>query len=274
MTKPRQRKVTATMAELADRYDLYQQSVQCPAAEVDFVLKQFQALRRRKPRILREDFCGTAYTACEWVGRNNKNRAFGVDLDHEVLGWGRRNNIKKLTRGQQGRISLMNVDVLEAETPAVDVVLAMNFSYWALLTRKNVQAYFNRVCKVLVEDGLFFLDCYGGYDALKEIKEKRKLNDFIYIWQQADFDPLTSEMECNIHFKFPDKSRIKKAFSYKWRLWTLPEIREMLKEAGFCDAHIHWEQVDEETGEGNGEFKKVTRGTADPGWITYIVAEK
>ncbi len=274
MAKPRQRKIVATMAELADRHDLYQQSVQCPAAEIDFVLQQFQALRQRKPCVLREDFCGTAYAACEWVSRDDKKRAFGIDLDLEVLDWGRRNNVKKLTRKQQSRISLMHADVLEAETSTVDVVLAMNFSYWVLLTRKRVQAYFNRVYEVLANDGLFFLDCYGGYDAPKEIKEKRKLDGFTYIWHQAHFDPLTSEIECHIHFKFADKSRIRKAFSYKWRLWTLPEIREMLEQAGFRDVHIHWEQADDETGEGNGEFKEVTRGAADPGWITYIVAEK
>lgn len=274
MAKSRQRKTTATMAKLADRYDLYQQSVQCPEADIDFVLGQFQALCRRKPHILREDFCATAYTACEWVRRDEKNRAFGVDLDLEVMDWGRRNNIKKLAREQQGRISLMHADVLEVETPAVDVLLAMNFSYWALLTRKKTQAYFNRVYQALVDDGLLFLDCCGGYDAPKELKERRKFDDFTYIWHQADFDPLTSEMQCNIHFKFPDKSRIKKAFSYKWRLWTLPEIREMLEEAGFSNIHIHWEQADEETGEGNGEFEEVTRGAADPSWITYIVAEK
>ncbi len=265
-------KATATMADLADRYDLYQQSVQCPEADIDFVLEQFHILRRRKPHILREDFCGTAYTACEWVCRDDKNRAFGVDLDLEVLDWGRQNNVKRLTKVQQGRISLMHANVMEAETPAVDVLLAMNFSYWTLLTRRRVQAYFNRVYKVLVDDGLLFLDCYGGYDAPREIKERRRLDNFTYVWHQEDFDPLTSEMKCNIHFKFPDKSRIKKAFSYKWRLWTLPEIREMLEEAGFSDIHIYWEQADEKTGEGNGEFEEVTRGSADPGWITYVVA--
>lgn len=205
MGKSKKQVDSPTMAELADRHDLYQQSVQCPEAEIDFVLEQFEALRQRKPHVLREDFCGTAYTACEWVSRDNKNRAFGVDLDLEVLDWGRKNNVKKLSKEQQGRISLMHADVLDAETPAVDAVLAMNFSYWILLTRKNVQNYFNRIHKVLVNDGLFFLDCYGGYDSPKEIKEKRKVNGFTYIWHQADFDPVSSEMKCNIHFKFPDK---------------------------------------------------------------------
>jgi len=263
-----------TMAELADRHDLYQQSVQCPEAEIEFVDEEFQKIRGRTAQVLREDFCGTAYTACEWISHRKGNRAYGIDLDGEVLEWGRKNNVRKLTKEQQGRISLMQADVLNAVTPAVDVVLAMNFSYWILLTRKNVQNYFKRINKVLSDDGIFFLDCYGGYEAPKVLKEKRKLEGFTYIWHQQDFDPLTSEMACNIHFKFPDKSRIKKAFSYRWRLWTLPEIKEMLDEAGFKKVTIHWEQADEDTGEGNGEFKVVTRGHADPGWVAYIVAEK
>ena len=272
MPKPKLK--NKTLAALADSHDLYQQSVQCPEAEIDFVEEQFQLIRGRKARVLREDFCGTAYTACEWIKRDKNNLAFGVDLDGEVLEWGRINNVKKLKKGQQSRISLMKANVLDAETPPVDAVLAMNFSYWILLTRNNVQNYFNRVHKVLADDGLFFLDCYGGYEAPKELKEKRKLDGFTYIWHQAHFDPISSEMKCNIHFKFPDKSQLKKAFSYHWRLWTLPEIREMLEEAGFKKLSIHWEQADEETGEGNGEFKVVKEGSADPGWVSYIVAEK
>lgn len=268
------RKAASSMADTADRHDLYQQSVQCPEAEIDFLLEQFAALRRRTPRVIREDFCGTAYTACEWVRRDKKNRAIGVDLDAEVLQWGRERNVGKLGKTQRARISLLCADVLEANTPPVDAVLAMNFSYWVLRTRETAQAYFERVYQALEEDGLFFLDCYGGYEAPKELKEKRKLDNFTYVWHQADFDPVSGEMECRIHFHFPDKSKLKKAFTYTWRLWTLPEIRELLAAAGFRATHIYWEQADEESGEGNGEFKKVSRGDADPGWVTYIVAEK
>lgn len=261
------------MAELADRHDLYQKSVQCPEAEIDFVDEQFEKIRGRKAEILREDFCGTAYTACEWIKRRKTNRAYAVDLDSEVLNWGRENNVKSLSKEQQGRISLMQANVQDVVTPSVDVVLAMNFSYWILLTRKNTLDYFKRIHTILEDDGIFFLDCFGGYEAPQELKEKRKLDGFTFIWHQSSFHPVTNEMKCYIHFKFPDKSRLKKAFSYHWRLWTLPEIREMLDESGFKNVIIHWEQTDED-GEGNGEFKPVTKGHADPGWITYIVAEK
>ena len=80
-------------------------------------------------------------------------------------------------------------------------------------------------------------------------------------------------MRTHIHFKFPDGSRIKKAFTYEWRLWTAPEIRELLLEAGFRNPTVYWEGEDED-GEGNGEFSPEARGEADLAWIAYIVAEK
>ena len=66
---------------------------------------------------------------------------------------------------------------------------------------------------------------------------------------------------------------MEKAFTYEWRLWTLPEIRELLEEAGFGRVTVYWEGTDED-GEGNGEFEPTTRGDADAGWIAYLVAEK
>ena len=277
MTPKTNRGTTQTkksLAQLADRYDLYQRAVQCPEAEIEFVTDQFVSLRNRQPLSLREDFCGTAYTACTWVQESNTHRAVGVDQDEEVLAWALQNNIAILSKNQQRRIQLMQANVLEAKTPVVDVALAMNFSYWVLRTRKEMIKYFKRVHQTLVPDGLFFLDCYGGYEAPKVIRERHRVDGFTYIWHQADFDPISSEMMCYIHFRFPDKSQMKKAFSYQWRLWTLPEIREMLSVAGFERVAIYWEQTDEQTGEGNGEYQVAHRGEADPSWVTYLLAIK
>jgi len=66
---------------------------------------------------------------------------------------------------------------------------------------------------------------------------------------------------------------MKKAFTYEWRLWTAPEIREVLAEAGFTKSALYWEGSDED-GEGNGEFAPENKGEADLAWIAYIVAEK
>ena len=106
----------------------------------------------------------------------------------------------------------------------------------------------------------------------KELKEERECEGFTYIWEQASFDPISSHMQCYIHFKTDDGLNIDKAFSYYWRLWTLPELKELLLESGFSQVEIYWEGTDPATGEGDGVFNIATKGTADAGWVCYIVA--
>ena len=262
-----------TMASKADRHVLYEDSVQCVEAEIDFVDATFKKLRNRTPRLLREDFGGTANTSCEWVRRRKRNRAIAVDLDSEVQDWGRKHHVAKLGDAQD-RITLLNENVLEVDTEPVDIVLAMNFSYWTFKERDLLRRYFRSVYESLVDDGVFFLDAYGGSDAYKEMRERTKYDDFTYIWDQASFDPITGDMLCKIHFSFPDGSRMKNAFTYDWRLWTLPEIREVLLEAGFQRVTVYWQGDDEDSDEGNGEFEPAEHGEADDAWIVYISAEK
>jgi len=263
-----------TMAEEADRHALYQDAVQDVETEIDFVDEVYEELRGRPASLLREDFCGTANTACEWVRRRKSNRAIGVDLDEEVLEWGRRHNVEELSGAQRGRIQLILGDVLETRTEPADLLLAMNFSYFLFRTRDGLRDYYRAVRENLAEDGLFIMDCYGGYDAPRELTEPRQCDGFTYIWDQAEFNPITNGMVCHIHFKFPDKSRLRRAFSYHWRLWSLPEITEVLAEAGFSQSDVYWEGTDEETGEGNEVYEPSLEGDADPGWICYIVAQK
>lgn len=266
-----------SMASRADRHQLYELSVQCAEAEIDFVDETFRRLRGRKAQVLREDFCGTANVCCEWVRRGPKRRAIGVDLDGEVLDWGRQHHLAALKKGQRARVTLLQEDVLTARTERPDIVSAMNFSYWLLRERAAVSRYFRSVHEALADDGVFFLDAYGGYDSHKEIVEERPIDDggkgFTYIWEQALFDPVSHRMDCHIHFAFPDGSRIKRAFSYTWRLWTLPEIRELLLECGFANVTVYWQGWDRH-GEPDGDFRPVTSADADAGWICYLSAEK
>ena len=263
-----------TMAQRADRHVLYEKSVQDAAGEYRFVSKTFRKLRGRRAQRLREDFCGTANMSCEWVRRHRNNTAIGVDIDPEVLAWGRKHNLSRLKPAARMRLTLLQEDVRHAQTPAVDVALAMNFSYQLFKDRETLRGYFSSVRDALVDDGVLFLDMYGGYEAFQELKEKRNCKGFKYIWEQARYNPITGDMRCHIHFAFPDGSRLKKAFTYDWRLWTLPEIRELLDEAGYSKVTVYWEGYDKETGEGTGKYKPATRGDADPGWIVFITAEK
>lgn len=276
-TSPAADSGAATLAQTADRHRLYELSVQCPEAEVDFIDRNFRLLRGRSARLLREDFCGTAAVCCEWVRRRKGNRAVGVDIDPEVLGWGRANNLARLDPEQAKRVSLLQEDVLRVESRPLDIVAAMNFSYWLLRERAALLRYFRGVREALKADGVFFLDAYGGYDSYRVITEQRKIDDggsgFTYVWEQESYDPITGRMICHIHFELPDGSRMERAFSYEWRLWSLPEIRELLDEAGFGRVLCYWQGWDPD-GNPDGNFVPVEEGEPDAGWIAYLTAEK
>ena len=268
-----------TIADYADRHELYELSVQNAESEIDFVDKTYKKITGRKATILREDFCGTANVCCEWVDRRKNNLAIGVDLDTEVLEWSKKHKVGKLPKKQRERISLIEANVLDVKTQPVDIVSAMNFSYWLLKDPLLLKSYFKSVYRSLADEGIFFLDAYGGYDAFREIEEDRDVEadeyNFIYTWEQENFDPITNELQCSIHFTFEDGSSLQRAFYYEWRLWTLPEIKQLLTEAGFRKVTFYWQDFDED-GEEDGDFQPVKAGEvdADAGWICYITAEK
>ena len=225
-------------------------------------------------RFLREDFCGTANTACDWVRSHPDNRAIAIDLDEEVLDWGRRHHFQALSPEQQSRIEMVHNDVLAVQEPKADVIVAMNFSYYLFKTREALRGYFEHCLAGLVDDGVLIMDSFGGFEAHRELEESTEYDGFTYIWDQHAFDPITHDTICQIHFEFPDGSKMHKAFEYHWRLWTLPEIQELLKEAGFNDVGVYWEGTDEETGEGDGIYTRQEHGEADAGWIAYLVARR
>jgi SAM-dependent methyltransferase len=261
------------MADLADIHELYEESVQNVENEVEFLSTTFEEIRGRKGHLFREDFCGTASAACEWVKQGGEYQAIGVDIDPTVLEWGRANRVARLPAEDQARVSLIESNVLTVETPKVDLLAAFNFSYWIFEERSVMLRYMRSAYDALKDDGVMFLDMFGGPESFEETKEKTKHDGFSYIWEQAEFHPVSNHMRCHIHFKFPDGSKIKKAFTYEWRLYTAPELRDLLLEAGFSKATVYWEGEDED-GEGNGEFTPDARGEADLAWIAYIVAEK
>jgi cyclopropane fatty-acyl-phospholipid synthase-like methyltransferase len=277
MTTGKHSVIESTLAEQADRHHLYELSVQCAEAEIDFVDETYRWLRGRNAKLLREDFCGTANVSCEWVKRRRTNRAIGIDIDSEVLEWGRSNNLSQLTPDQRQRVKLIRKDVRKAKTEPPDIVSAMNFSYWLFKERKQLKRYFRNVKNALADDGILFMDAYGGYDSFRVIEEERDIDvngwQFKYIWEQEKYEPISGGLICNIHFALPDGSRLDRAFRYDWRLWTLPEIRELLEEVGFNRVMVYWQGWDE-SGEPDGDFKPAEEGEAEAGWICYLTAEK
>jgi len=268
-----------TLAATADRHVLYQKAVQEPSAEVDFITKAFRDSRKRRPTRLREDFCGTAAVCCEWVRSGRDRTAIGLDLSRPTLDWGLAHNVAKLRPEQRDRVTLLERDVLAPGRGAggVDVVMAGNFSWWVFTTRADLLRYFRTVRSSLARDGVFVLDTYGGWESIREQRDRRlvggKKRGFTYIWDQARFDPITNGMTAHIHFRLADGSRQRKAFTYDWRLWTIPETRDVLADAGFRASTVYWEGEDKK-GDGDGVFTPAAHAETCPSFIAYIVAER
>ena len=271
MPKPKKPKLTA---EKTDKHILYQESVQAPEEDAKFLSRYFKKYTGTSLRIFREDFCGTAILSCEFVKRSRNNFALGVDLDEATLQWARDHNVSALGAHQRDRVQLIREDVREVRDPQAELIAGLNFSYSVFKTRKGMGAYINNAHRALLPGGLFVLDAWGGGQAQFLMKERKRLKGFTYVWDQADFDPVTHHILCKIHFEFRDGTRMKNAFIYDLRLWTLPELRGLMDEAGFSDIHVLWEGTDRNTGEGNGVFRRVERGGDEEAWIAYVIGQK
>jgi SAM-dependent methyltransferase len=259
-------------AATADRHVLYQLAVQDTDTEIKLIDPIFKTRRGRPPVSLREDFCGTALLCADWVKKRGRT-ATGVDIDPNVLAWGIEQNLRP--QGEPGhRVRLLQQDVRHPVTGSFDVTLALNFSYFIFKKRDELSTYFENVRKSMSPDGLFFLDAYGGYEAVQPMEESRSIRrGCTYVWDQDKVDPINNAVINHIHFEFSDGSKLRKAFTYDWRLWSLLELRELLEETGFARSTVYWEDADDE-GEGTGVFRPVHTAENDPAWVAYIVAER
>jgi len=269
--KHRGRKPKWTLQK-ADKYALYESAVYDPEADVDFVMRVHREKDRPEPSYLREDFAGTCRMAAVWVEGHENRRAVCLDLDPEPMEWGHKRHLQPLGESAN-RVDQRLEDVLTATTPGVEVVTAFNFSYWIFKQRKTLLKYFKSVHTNLVGGGLFLLDIQGGPDVQREGVDEREEDGFWYIWNTGCYDAITGDSQCSISFEFPDDSRLTDAFVYDWRMWNLPEVRDILTEAGFDNVEVYWEGVDED-GEGNGEFQKQDKADNEDAWIAYLAAWK
>ena len=254
-----------------DHHKLYEDSVQSPAEHIEFFDAAYSDLHGHPASSFKEDFCGTAILTAAWVAKRSDNTAIGVDLDQPTLDWGMSHNVEPLGK-DASRVKLICADVMDVNKPKVDILAALNFSYFEFKTRERLRTYFESARKSLKPGGLFILDMFGGWEAQMEETDRTRNKGYTYVWQQTKYDPISQLTEFRIHFKFHGGGGIDDAFVYNWRLWTIPEVRELLTDAGFEHIDIHWEGTDEDTGEGNGEYTLVTEAENCPGWIAFIVA--
>jgi len=261
-------------AKRADVHELYQLSVQSPAEDIRFLRRVYKGLRKHPAVHFREDFCGTHLLATEWVRTRADATAEGFDNDPDPVSWGLHMNARSLG-AEAGRLRLSIADVREPSHVAPDIRCAQNFSYWCFHERSEMVDYFRRVHADLADEGVFVIDLHGGSETQSEMEEAREIPEgFTYVWDQHTYWPIPGRAVNHIHFRFEDGSEVYRAFTYDWRLWGLPELRDCLIEAGFEGVTTYWEGTAEDGETGNGIFKPARRGEADLSWIAYLAAAK
>ena len=256
-----------------DKYKYYLDSVQSPEEDVKFFQKVYKELNKTSPKILCENFCGTFAVSCEWTKLNQKYKAFAVDINEEPLDYGRKNHISLLSHDQRKRLSIKKADVLDLTSLKSDMVIALNFSYFIFKERLTLKRYFENSFKQLKRNGLFILDAFGGPDCESPNEEETVHKNFSYFWDQDSFNPITNFAFFHIHFKRKGERKRKNVFSYDWRMWSIPEIRDLMTEVGFKKTYIYWEGVDSK-GEGTGEYFRSEEGDTSTTWVAYIIGKK
>ncbi|HEX2838494.1 MAG TPA: hypothetical protein VHN77_10235 [Phycisphaerales bacterium] len=223
------------------------------------------------PRTLREDFSGTAALARAWLDLNPEHRAIAVDFDPSVT--------RHITARAHLRVVTADANACRARA---DIIAATNFAMGYFHERAGLVAYLTRTRSRLPRGGVFMCDMYGGKGAWTAGMERVRVrvgNDprvprsFVYEWDQVSADPATNLVENAIHFSWKKGGRtrrIDRAFTYHWRLWSIPELRDAVREAGFRGVDVYTRLADAVDHEG-GVYVRPAE-SVDASWVVYVVA--
>lgn len=253
-----------------DKFAAYAQSVQSPGEDARFLRRAYRELSGTEPVTMREDFCAAFALCCEWVKLGKDKQAIGIDIDPAPLAYGRSHYLSQLSPTQQSRVQVLRRDVTKPNGPRADIICALNFSYFFLKRREALVRYFSECRRTLSRRGILVVDIFGGPAHEEPNVLTRRLPGLTYYFDQEFFDPLTRETRFHIHFKPKGARMQKRAFSYEWRMWTIPEIREAMADAGFRTTHVYWEGT-ARNGRGNGVFTRKVQGESCQAWIAYVV---
>jgi hypothetical protein len=219
-----------------EAWTLYERTVQDPVRTVDLLLR----LHGRRPQVLGEDFAGTGALSRAWVGRVEDGRAFAVDLDAEALAF-----------APDPRVLAHALDVRDPTIRRLgpcDIVHAGNFSLGELHTRAELESWARTARERLAPGGIAVADTYGGESAWRlGALERRRAEpggeELRWIWEQRSADPLTGEVVDALSFRVLRAGEVvvdlPDAFVYRWRLWSVPELVDALRAAGFARCEVH-----------------------------------
>jgi SAM-dependent methyltransferase len=211
-----------------------------------------RAVHGGRPRVLREDFCGTGGVCRAWAAMpsapSRPFRAIGVDIDGELV---------KRLRGIPN-VRAVRADVRDCDLRA-DIISATNFSigYWH--TRKDLVRYLGLCRERLKTGGVFVCDTYGGATAFSRGTLTRDVwiengVRIRYTWEQRLANPLTGRVLDALHFRVDRDGEVlfqeHDAFVYEWRLWSVPELRDAFADARFGTVEAYAQLADAVDSEG------------------------
>ena len=259
------------------RYRLYERAVLSPAFEVAFFDRVFgDAFAGATPFRLREDFCGTGAIARTFAAQSDQHLALGVDLDADVLAFAAAEGAP--TSGlqwsaQDVRSTNHARDRAFFGPTGPDVISAQNFSWCGLHTRSELLRYFSACHAALGAQGVLVLDCLGGSDRERGgDHDRRDVGACVVTFRQATFDVVTRRAEFHLDFTLEGHTH-HSAFTYDWRLWTIPETRDILLDAGFDDVIVYWEARDA-FGAATSHYAPTTSEPGCKRFVAYLVAIK
>jgi hypothetical protein len=237
-----------------NKHDLYELCVQSPKDLVPLL----RAIHGNDPKVLGEDFAGTAVVSHLWVEREGC-RAVAVDFDDETLS----------RRGTHERITKHLCDVREVNDPC-DLLFVGNFSIGYMHTRAELVEYLTHCHERLkASGGVFVCDTYGGESAftLGGVHRAHPMPGgklCRYTWEQHAADPTTGMVTNLIHFRVERAGviefELEDAFVYEWRLWSIPELRDAMDDAGFSETLVYTKLADAVDDEGNAYVMPVEDG--------------
>jgi hypothetical protein len=235
-----------------DRFECYELCVQSPR----HVVSMLRAVHGGEPVVLREDFCGSAAVARRWamegLTRRDSSRAVCTDLDKAALdraaGWAAEERVAD-------RLDLRCVDsITGADEEPADIVFVGNFSIGYCHTRAELVAYLRRSLARLKRGGGGFgggvlaCDTYGGagqwtLGSLERTHMGRGREVIRYHWRHEEADPTTGMVTNSISFRVIVDGELAadlpRAFVYRWRLWSIAELRDAMLEVGFASTAVY-----------------------------------
>lgn len=246
--------------------DLYEIAVTDPPRLARFL----RALHPGNPRVLGEDFSGAAPLSIAWTQLGPRMRAIAVDLDKQTLAY----------YGKQPRFTTQARDVMKA-TAKADIIAATNFPIMYWHTRADLLRYLRHVRTRLNKGGLFVADLYGGAIAHTVCRQQRRITlapgvVLHYTWDQQVVEEVAARVVNAIHFRLTRRGHppliIRNAFTYDWRMWSIPELRDAMLEAGFLTTEVHDTLGGAVDQDGTLYARPLSTDRLDRDWVVYVVA--